>query len=107
MFGPGLAIPHYGFIIVNSRTKVGKNCRIHSGVNIGASGGVAKAPRIGDNVYLGPGSKIYGDIEIPNNTVIAANACVGKTFYEENTILGGIPAKKLKNVDISTIIKHI
>ncbi|MDO6819740.1 serine O-acetyltransferase [Zobellia sp. 1_MG-2023] len=107
IFGPGLSIPHYGLIIINSRTKIGKNCRIHSGVNIGASGGVPNAPVIGDNVYIGPGAKIYGDIQIPNNTVIAANACVNKSFYEENTILGGIPAKKLKTIDITSILKHI
>ena len=106
-FGPGLSIPHYGPIVVNSRAKIGKNCKIHVGVNIGASGVSKKAPKIGDNCYLGPGAKIYGDIEIPNNTAIAANACVSKSFFEENTVLGGIPAKKLSNFDIKKILKHI
>jgi serine O-acetyltransferase len=57
VFGPGLAIIHYGTIVVNPRAKVGANCRIHVCTNIGESGGVAGAPKIGDNVYIGPGAK--------------------------------------------------
>ena len=106
VFGPGLAIIHYGTIVVNSKAKVGKNCRIHVCVNIGASGGRPEAPQIGDNVYIGPGAKIYGNIKIPNNTTIAANASVGKTFIEENMLIGGVPAKVIKEFDVKKLIKH-
>jgi serine O-acetyltransferase len=30
VFGPGLAILHYGTIVVNQRAKIGNNCRIHA-----------------------------------------------------------------------------
>jgi serine O-acetyltransferase len=46
VFGPGLAIIHYGTIVVNSNAKCGRNCRIHASVNIGASGGSPKAPQL-------------------------------------------------------------
>ncbi|MEA1787720.1 serine acetyltransferase [Arenibacter sp. GZD96] len=105
--GPGLSLPHYGNIVINSRAKIGKNCKIHSGVNIGAAGGEPEAPIIGDNVYIGPGAKLYGNIIIGNNIAIAANACVGKSFIEENILIGGIPAKKIKSIDINRILKHI
>lgn len=39
IFGPGLSIPHYGTIVINPNVRVGKNCRLHTSVNIGASGG--------------------------------------------------------------------
>ncbi|QXP52441.1 MULTISPECIES: serine O-acetyltransferase [unclassified Cellulophaga] len=107
VFGPGLAIMHYGTIVINSKTKIGKNCRIHVCVNIGASGGKPEAPQIGDNVYIGPGAKIYGNISIANNIAIAANASVGKSFFEENIVIGGVPAKKIKEFDIKTILKHL
>lgn len=107
VFGPGLAIVHYGTIIVNANARIGKNCRIHASTNIGASGGTDKAPQIGDNVYIGPGVKIYGDIVLANNIAIAANAAVGKSFLEENIMIGGIPAVKIKSIDITSIIKHI
>ncbi|WP_285009802.1 hypothetical protein [Pedobacter faecalis] len=107
VFGPGLAIVHAGTIIVNPQARIGRNCRIQACTNIGASGGLPDAPIIGDNVYIGPGAKIYGKISIPNNCAIAANAAVGKSFYNENMMIGGVPAKEIKPIDISTIIKHL
>jgi serine O-acetyltransferase len=107
VFGPGLSIVHYGTIVINSRTKVGSNCRMHACVNIGASGGKKEAPQIGDNVYIAPGAKIYGDITIANNIAIGANAVVNKSFNEEHIALGGIPAKPIGKVNIKKIIKHI
>lgn len=96
VFGPGLSIPHYGMIVVSSHAKIGANCRIHSGVNIGASAGNNKAPIIGDNVYIGPGTIIFGEITIPSNTTIGANATVNKSFTEENTVIAGTPPSILK-----------
>lgn len=107
VFGPGLAIIHYGTIVVNARAKVGANCRIHPSTCIGTSGGTSKAPTIGDNVYIAPGVKIYGDIILANNIVTAANAAVGSSFLEENILIGGVPARKIKDIDISAIIKHL
>lgn len=94
-FGPGLSIAHYGSIIVNPHCKIGKNCRIHSGVNIGANKSAFDVPTIGDNVYIGPGAKIFGEIHIGDNTKIGANAVVTKSF-EGNGVLVGIPAKPLR-----------
>lgn len=107
VFGPGLAIVHYGTIVVNGNAKVGANCRIHACTNIGASGGSSQAPQIGDNVYIGPGAKIYGNIEVANNIAIGANAVVNKTFNEDNIMIAGNPAKKIKEIDITRIIKHV
>lgn len=107
VFGPGLAIVHYGTIVVSNNSKVGANCRVHPSTCIGASGGKEAAPIIGDNVYIGPGAKIYGDIKIANNTIIAANASVGSSIEEEGLLIGGVPAKKIKQYDVTTLIKHI
>jgi len=107
VFGPGLAIPHYGTIIVNNAAKVGPNCRIQACTNIGSSGGNKEAPIIGENVYIGPGAKIYGNITIGNNIAIAANSSVNRSFEEDNILIGGSPAKRIKEIDIKRIIKHI
>ena len=96
VFGPGLSIAHYGTIVVNSNTRVGSNCRIHASVNIGTSGGGKIAPKIGDNVYIGPGAILFGDIQIANNVTIGANATVNKSFDVENCVLAGTPAKIVK-----------
>lgn len=95
VLGPGLSLPHRGNIIINSKTKIGENCRIHACVNIGAHRG--KAPKIGNNVYIGPGAIIFGDIEIANNVSIGANATVNKSILEPNTVVAGTPAKVVKS----------
>lgn len=101
VFDEGLAIVHYGLLIVNPKAVVGKNCRVHAGVNIGGKAGMVKsktdagplAPVIGDNCYLGPGAKIFGGITIGNNCVVGANAVVNKSFDQDHCTIGGIPAK--------------
>jgi serine O-acetyltransferase len=107
VFGPGLAIVHYGTIVVNADARVGSNCRLHACTNIGASGGKRGAPKIGDNVYIGPGAKVYGDITIASNTAIAANAAVNKSLLNEGKLIGGVPAKVIGDINIKQIIKHI
>ncbi len=99
VFGKGLSIPHYGLIVINPATRIGDNCRVHVGVNIGASGGSLHAPVIGDNVYIGPGAIIFGDIKIADNVTIAANATVNRSIEEANVMVAGTPAViKKRNV---------
>ena len=105
-FGPGLAIVHYGTIIVNPNSKIGKNCRIHACTNIGASGGSTKAPQLGDNIYIGPGVKIFGDINLAKNIAISANSSVNKSFNEPNIMLAGSPAVNVKKINIKKIIPN-
>lgn len=104
-FGPGLCLNHTHDVVVNGYTKIGSNCRINAGVNIGAFGkfGTAEdssnnhnAPVIGDNVYIGPGAKIFGPITIGNNVAIGANAVVNKDVPENATVVG-IPGRILEN----------
>jgi serine O-acetyltransferase len=98
VFGPGLSIAHYGSIVVNGAARIGANCRIHSGVNIGTKAGhTFLAPKIGDNVYIGPGAKIFGPIEIADGVAIGANAVVNKSFTEPNITIAGVPAKKISD----------
>ena len=95
MFGPGLSIAHYGTIVVSTAARVGKNCRLHEGVNIGATNGSSRAPQIGDNVFIGTGAKIIGDITIADDVAIGANAVVVKSIQEQGITVGGVPAKKI------------
>lgn len=94
VFGAGLSLPHRGNIIINPKTKIGENCRIHVGVNIGAH--KDKAPIIGNNVYIGPGAILFGNIEIADNITIGANATVNKSFTMPNVTIAGTPAKIIK-----------
>ena len=107
VFGKGLAIVHYGTIVVNPRAKIGMNCRIHVDVVIGESGGKVGAPIIGDNIYIGPGSKIFGNIEIANNCAISANSVINKSFLNHGMLIAGHPATEVKHIQIKNLIKHL
>ena len=89
VFGPGLHIVHYGTIVVHPDARVGRNCRLHPSTSIGDYNGV---PRLGDNVYIGPGAKIYGPVTLGDNVAVGANAMVNKSFGS-NVTLGGVPAR--------------
>lgn len=82
--------------IISSTAKIGRNCRIHSCVNIGASRGKNGAPIIGNNVYIGPGAILFGDITIADNVSIGANATVNRSFTESNVVIAGTPAEIVK-----------
>lgn len=90
-FGPGLCITHRGTVVVNPSVRVGAGCKLHVCTNIGDYNGT---PVIGDNVYIGPGAKIYGPITIGDNVAIGANAVVNSSFGSNCTV-GGIPARVL------------
>lgn len=93
--GPGLFIVHAGSIVVNGHARIGRNCRIHAGVNIGETG--AGVPRIGDNVYIGPGAKLFGDIEIGDDVQIGANAVVSRSV-PSNCVVSGPHARVVSAV---------
>lgn len=97
VFGPGLCICHYGTIVIHKDVKFGKNARIHADVNIGSynrnSGrGETASPIFGDNVYIGPGAKIFGGIRIGNEVAIGANSVVTKNV-PDGVSVAGAPAK--------------
>lgn len=98
VFGPGLRIWHYGNIVVNAYARVGKNCTLHGNNCIGNNGFSGKAPIIGDNVDIGFGAIIIGDIIIANNVIIGAGAVVNKSFTEENVVIAGVPARIIKKI---------
>lgn len=96
--GKGLILAHVGTVIINANAHVGEYCRIHAGVNIGTSAGAGdKAPTIGNNVYIGPGAKLFGSITIADGIAIGANAVVNKSFTEPNVSIAGVPAKKISD----------
>lgn len=97
VFGPGLSIAHYGTIVVNGNTIVGKNCRIQECTTIGATNGSENAPILGDNIFIGSGARIIGDINIANDICIGANAMVTKSFNERGITIAGVPAKKISD----------
>lgn len=96
VFEEGLALVHFGPIVVNGGAKCGHNCRILTGVTIGADSGSDKAAIIGNNVFIGANASIIGEVRIGDNAAVGANALVIKDV-PPNVTVGGVPAKIISN----------
>ena len=94
--------PHsfYG-IFISASAKIGKGCTIFQGVTIGSNTLLdsknAGAPTIGDNVYIGAGAKIIGNVKIGNNVRIGAGCSVTRDVPDNCTVVQAAPAVIQKN----------
>lgn len=92
--GGGLIIQH-GYSTIIDPIKMGRNCWVNQNVTIGYANDV-DAPIIGDNVTVYTGAVIVGAVIIGNNVIVAANAAVVNDV-NNNCVVGGVPAKIIKN----------
>ncbi|WP_291322254.1 serine acetyltransferase [Desulfonatronospira sp.] len=91
--GRNFRIDHFGNIIISGYASFGDDCVVRNGVTVGIKNVLEKkAPRIGNNVDIGAGAKILGDITIGNNVFIGANAVVISDIPDD-CIAVGVPAK--------------
>ena len=104
--GEGFRIVHWGHIVVNPGTVIGKNFNISQGCLIGnAQGKRAGTPVIGDNVCMNANSTIIGGVKIGNNVLIAPGAFVNFDV-PDNAIVIGNPGKIVQK-DSSPTDKYI
>lgn len=106
--GSGFCIGHFGGIIINVETMIGKNCSISHGVTLGqADRGKNKGcPQLGENVYVGPGARIFGAVKIGNNVAIGANCVVTKDI-PDNSVVVGIPGRVISQEGSIGYVKNI
>ena len=63
--------------------------------------GIAKPVRIGNDVWIGGNVTILPGVTIGNNVVVAAGAVVTKDI-PDNALVGGVPAKLIRNIENDT-----
>lgn len=100
-FGHRIRIYH-GNIIINGNCIIGDDCTFYGNNCLGNKGkdsDVNDVPSLGNNVSVGVGTKIIGKVKIYNNVKISAMSLVNKSIEESGILVGGIPAKKIKNLD--------
>jgi serine O-acetyltransferase len=92
---------HLG-IVINCHSKIGDGCAFHGNNCVGNKGyDLLSVPTIGNNVDIGFGACIIGNVQIADNIIIGANSVVNKSFTEPNIIIAGMPAVKIgKRTDI-------
>ena len=85
--GEGFHFNHSN-IVINKEAKIGKNLNC---VGNNCNGGTGKgAPTIGNNVFLGYGAMIIGNVTIADDVIIGAGAIVTKDILEKGSKVVGI-----------------
>lgn len=94
--GKNLFIDHGTGVVIGETAILGDNVVMFHGVTLGGTGKETgkRHPTIGNNVFIGSGAKILGNIKIGNNVKIGANAVVLKDI-KENTTTVGVPSKNI------------
>jgi len=75
-------------VVIHSKTIIGDNSQINQNVTIGRNFGDKYVPVIGDDVYIGAGSVVFGEIKIGNNVIIGANTIINKDIADNCTVVG-------------------
>ena len=110
--GRGLFIDHGMGVVIGETTVIGNNVTLYQGVTLGGTGKqkTKRHPTLGDNVVVGAGAKILGNITMGDNSYIGANAVVVKDVPMNSTIVGvpgRITKQDGKKIDISLDHTHI
>jgi serine O-acetyltransferase len=92
--GQGFFIDHGTGVVIGGTAIVGDNVTIYQGVTLGGTSLQRKKrhPTIGDNVVVGSGAAVLGDITIGDNVKIGANSVVVKDVPPNSTVVG-IPGR--------------
>jgi serine O-acetyltransferase len=110
--GRGVFIDHGMGVVIGETAVVGDNVLIYQGVTLGGTGleKGKRHPTIGNNVVIGAGAKVLGNITVGDNSYIGANAVVIKDVPANSTVVG-VPARLTKQdgkkIELSLDHTHI
>jgi serine O-acetyltransferase len=109
LIGKGFFIDHGMGVVIGETTIVGDNVTLYQGVTLGGTGKETgkRHPTLGDNIVVGAGAKVLGNIEIGSNSYIGANAVVLRSMPENTTVVG-VPARitKQEGKRIDYVLDH-
>ncbi len=92
--GIGIMFDHGTGIVIGETAAIGDNCSLLQGVTLGGTGKETgdRHPKIGNNVMIGAGAKVLGNIHIGDCSRVASGSVVLKDVPRETTV-AGVPAK--------------
>ena len=110
--GNGFFIDHGMGVVIGETTIIGDNVLLYQGVTLGGTGKERgkRHPTIGNNVVVGAGAKVLGDITIGDNSYIGSNAVVIKDVPPNSTVVGvpgRITKQEGKKIDLSLDHIHV
>ena len=110
--GNGLFIDHGMGVVIGETTIIGDNVTLYQGVTLGGTGKEKgkRHPTVGNNVVVGAGAKVLGNIRIGDNSYIGSNAVVIKDVPDNSTVVGvpgRITRQDGKKIDVNLDHIHV
>ena len=96
--GDNFQLPHQGLgVVIGPGVEIGDNVLIYQNVTLGGKNNYGEyvTPKIGNNVMIGAGTKILGNVHVGDNVIIGANSVV-LSDVQDGYVVAGIPAKVIK-----------
>ncbi|MBI4342696.1 MAG: serine O-acetyltransferase [Candidatus Omnitrophica bacterium] len=98
--GRGLFVDHGTGVVIGETAVLGDNVTLFQGVTLGGTGKEKgkRHPTIDDNVVIGAGAKVLGNIRIGRDSMIGANAVVIRDVPDHSTVVG-VPGRITRTKD--------
>lgn len=96
--GRRLFIDHGMGIVIGETTEIGDDVLLYQGVTLGGTGHERgkRHPTLGNNVVVGTGAKILGNITIGNQVRIGAGSVVIRSVPDHSTVVG-VPGRVVRS----------
>ena len=90
VIGKGLCIDHGMGVVIGETAILGDYCLIYQGVTLGGTGKETgkRHPTLGDNVVVGAGAKVLGNLQIGSNVRVGAGSVVLRDVPSDCTVVG-------------------
>ena len=97
-------IDHGMGVVIGETAEVGDNVTIYHGVTLGGTSLTKgkRHPTVGNNVVIGAGAKILGDINIGENSRIGGNAVVVRSV-PDNSVVVGVPGQNISRSEPESV----
>jgi serine O-acetyltransferase len=100
-------IDHGMGVVIGETTIIGDDVLLYQGVTLGGTGKEKgkRHPTVGNNVVIGTGAKILGNIRIGNHTKVGAGSVVIRSVPDNSTVVG-VPARVVRSRGDADNLEH-
>jgi serine O-acetyltransferase len=100
-------IDHGMGVVIGETTEIGDDVLLYQGVTLGGTGNETgkRHPTLGNNVVVGTGAKVLGNIRIGNHVRIGAGSVVVHPVPDNSTVVG-VPGRVVRIRDENGVLEH-
>ncbi len=105
--GKGVFIDHGMGVVIGETAVIGDYCLIYQNVTLGGTGKQTgkRHPTLGNNVVVGAGAKVLGNINIGSNVRVGAGSIVLRNVPDDCTVVG-VPGRVVSRTGHGCPLEH-